>query len=277
MWEGLIKYYDNLVAAGKPVCPVAHTYITCHIGVLLDMDGNFLCAQVPEVRSELIPVPCTVQSEARTSGIAPHLLSDNIAYVADFPGYEERHKAYMEQLGNYVKNVHWDKYANSIYKYTKSGTILNDLKDLLLQIKGMPKHKINIIFCVYGLPNEGADPHWSKYYPSTLSKNGLCCATGEHDYIPAAYPAGILSTSGNERLFLEGFPVGYIASQKIIHALQYTLYGRQNADRVEIEYTLKNFSSGEMGEKEFIQWLEGKYPGRSEELYNNIITGNSGN
>lgn len=272
MFEGLIKYYNNLIDADKPVCPIAHTYLTCHVGILLDIDGKFLCAQIPEVSGELIPVPCTIQSGARTSGIAPHLLSDNIAYVADMPRYEERHRAYIEQLKDYVSLVPDDKYANSIYKYTKSGTILDDLKDLLPKIKKIPSYKINIIFCVYGLPNEGADLQWTKYYLSTLPQNGVCCVTGKRDHIPASYPAGILSQSGNERLFLEDFPVGYIASQKIIHALQYMLYAAQNVDRVETEYYLKLYITKKITDEELINWISKKYPMADRKKVLNLFT-----
>lgn len=266
MFEGLVEYYDKLEERGEKVCPVAHTYLSCHIGVLLDKNGGFLCAKIPDVSAELIPVPCTIQSGARTSGPAPHLLSDNLAYVAKMNGYKERHKLYIDQLKEYVESVPEDEYAQSIYKYTKSGTILNDLKDILPKIKKLPQYKINIIFCVYGLPNEGSDLLWTKYYLPKLPKNGICCVTGARDYIPSAYPAGILSPSGNERLFLDDAPVGYIASQKIIHVLQYMLYGQKNADRVEAEYHIKRYMQGSETEENFINWIEGKYQGHSENV-----------
>ena len=34
-WEELVELYDKLEEAGKPVCPIAHTYITAHIAVLI--------------------------------------------------------------------------------------------------------------------------------------------------------------------------------------------------------------------------------------------------
>lgn len=33
-WGELIELYDKLEAGGKPVCPIAHTYITAHIAIL---------------------------------------------------------------------------------------------------------------------------------------------------------------------------------------------------------------------------------------------------
>ena len=75
-WEELIKLYDKLVDDGKPVCPVAHTYLTAHVGVLIDKNGNFLAAMKTQAQGELVAVPCTIESEGRTNNIAPHLLSD---------------------------------------------------------------------------------------------------------------------------------------------------------------------------------------------------------
>ena len=102
MWEGLIKYYDNLEKNNKPVCPIAHTYISAHIGVLIDKAGNFLVAMAPEVRGELATIPCTIESEGRTCNIAPHLLSDQLQYVGIVPGQEKKHEAYLAQLQEYV-------------------------------------------------------------------------------------------------------------------------------------------------------------------------------
>lgn len=266
MWEGLIKYYDNLVADGKPVCPVAHTYISCNIGVLLDMQGNFLCAQIPEIQGELIPVPCTVQSGSRTSGASPHLLSDKLSYITKMKKYEKRHKAYVDQLQNYIAKVKDDLYASAVYNYIIKESVLDDLDKFISKFNKFPKENINIVFCVYDLQNEGIDLKWTEYYLSTLPKNGICCATGQRDYIPSSYPAGVLAPGGKERLFLDGYPVGYVASQKIIHAIQYMSFAKKNSERAEIEYNLKNYFRGDIDTDEFLAWAEKEYPGSSERL-----------
>ena len=105
-WEALIRYYDNV----PEVCPIAHTYITPRIAVLLSQEGKFLCAAPVEIK-ELVAVPCTWESEARSSNNAPHLISDNLTYVIDVPTYEVRHEKYMEQLGRYIEAVPNDIYA----------------------------------------------------------------------------------------------------------------------------------------------------------------------
>lgn len=276
MWDayrGLIRYYDNLVNAGEPVCPIAHTYITCHIGVLIDSDGVFLCAKAPDVKGELVPVPCTAKSETRTSNIAPHLLHDNLSYVADYaPKYKKRHDAYIQRLEHYVNNCPDDLYAKAIYKYVSKNTLVDDIKDVLNEYDVHTRDKLNILFCVYGMDNEGADKHWSEWYPKQLKPNGICCITGKRDYIPDSYPKCITSASGTEVLFDNGSQVGYIATQKIIHTIQYLVYGKQNRERVEAEEKLQAFFNQKITAEELEAWVLEKHPGKWDKV-KNIIYG----
>ena len=230
-WEGLINLYDRY----DDICPIAHTYITAHIGVLVDKDGDFLCAKDVSKVHELVPVPCTVASEPRTSNVAPHLLSDNLAYVCEYPGYKERHELYMEQLQRYVSCKLDDAYAKAIYAYALKGTLLTDIDDILSLEWHVPKHKINILFVVYGLPNEGRDDLWTDYYLKTLPQNGICSISGVKDHIPESYPARLISQDGMERMFMSDSGVGYVASQKICHALQWLTYGRNNKRSVILD------------------------------------------
>ena len=268
-FEELVKLYDKLEADKKPVCPVAHTYISAHIGVLIDKDGNFLIAKEPEIKGELVAVPCTIESEGRTSGTAPHLLSDNLSYVCKYPGKEGRYKAYIKQLSNYIKECPGDEYAKAIYQYTFNCSLMQDIKDILDNIKTLiPKDKINIIFCVYGCKNEGQDLIWPDYYVNdVLRVNGICSVSGEPDHIPHSYPPYILTPNGKERLFLGGCSVGYVSAQKIVHALQYITYGAKNAERVEAEYNIKSYIKGEMSKAGFKDWVNDKYP----EKWDNFI------
>lgn len=228
MWESLIKLYDN---CAEKMCPIAHTYLTAGVGILLDMKGNFLCAKEVTDMHELIAVPCTIESGGRTSGISPHLISDNLSYVGNLSGYGKRYDAYVEQLRSYTYNVH-DVYARAVYRYVKKGTVMDDVSDIIPKDFKLPLKSINVIFAVYGLPNEGVDLLWTDYYVNRLPKTGRCALTGELDYIPSTYPASILSAGDNSKLFMDGCGVGYIASQKIIHALQWNAYVKYNKKEV---------------------------------------------
>lgn len=269
-WEELIELYDKLEADGKPVCPIAHTYITAHIAILIDKSGNFLAAMNPEVKGELVAVPCTVESEARTSNVAPHLISDQIQYVVEFPQYEDKHKKYLEQLENYLKNNPIDLYAKAVYRYTLKGTLMDDIKNLLSEKENIRQK--NIVFAVYGIETDGRDPLWTDYYTTkVLRPNGICSITGKPDYIPGSYPRDILAPGDRARLFitrenpLDDYPKnapGYIASQKAIHALQYMIYGADNVERVEAEYNILHYVRGETEREDLKKWVDDKYPGK---------------
>ena len=271
-WEELVKLYDKLEADGKPVCPIAHTYITAHIAILVDKNGNFLAAMIPEVKGELVAVPCTIESEGRTNNIAPHLISDQIQYVSEFPHYEDKYQKYMDQLGNYVDRNPYDIYANAIYKYTSKGTLMDDIDGLLIGDKDVRQK--NVIFAVYGMNTEGRDLMWTKYYINdVLPVNGICSITGQPDHIPSSYPRDILAPGDRARLFisregpLDNYPKnapGYIASQKAIHALQYMIYGADNLERVNAEYNILHYMKGEMKASELKKWIDEKYPGKWE-------------
>lgn len=274
-WEELVKLYDKLELDGKPVCPIAHTYITAHIAVLVDKSGNFLAAMEPAVKGELVAVPCTIESEGRTSNIAPHLISDQLQYVADFPSKKAKHKAYIEQLKNYINNKKTDIYAKSVYNYVSKNTVLDDIRHIIPHGKQMPTEKINIVFAVYGLPeNDGKDLDWAEYYTThVLPINGMCSITGKPDHIPQTYPRNILTPNDYSRLFmtrenpLDDYPQnapGYIASQKVIHVLQYMIYGKNNIDRVDAEYHIMHYMSGDISKNDLKEWTDKKHPGKWE-------------
>lgn len=138
-WAKLMKLYDKLRAAGKPVCPIAHTYISANIAILLDKDGNFLAAMRPPVHGEVVAVPCTIKSEGRTCNVAPHLISDQIKYIADRPGQSAKNKAYIKQLKNYIYNNSNDIYAKAVYNYVIKNTVMDDIKEV------MPKNVFGVI------------------------------------------------------------------------------------------------------------------------------------
>lgn len=262
VFPGLIRYYDDLIKKNENVCPIAHTYISVHIGILIDKNGNFLCAMRPEIR-ELVPVPCTIESETRTSNIAPHLLHDNLCYVANYSEkFKERHKAYVKQLENYVNNCPYDLYASAILKYVLKDQLIDDIKEIIPEKLKIPEEKLNVVFAVYGMKNEGIDLKWTDYYTSTLKVNGLCYITGNMDHIPKTYPKNILSTSGREALLFKGSHVGYIASQKIIHTLQYLIYAKESQEKTVAEYQLQRFFDGYISEDELRDWIEKNYPGK---------------
>ena len=228
VWEEVLKQYEMLGV--ENIIPVSHIRIKPDIGVLLDDNGNFVGAAI--ITNERCSIPCTIDSESRTSGTTPHPIHDNMTYICgEYPAYEKRHDAYMKQLQNYIENVD-DTLAKSVYRYLKKGTIRLDIENLTKQIESISEEKVMVVFATLS-HRDTISRKWTEYYTSTLEKNGICGITGEKDHIPDKYPKGIRNPSDQTKLFIsnprkmDSIPTtvpGYIASQKIIHTLQFMIY-----------------------------------------------------
>lgn len=219
IWHDLIETYDKQRET-RHICPIAHTQIIAHIGVMLDEDSNILAAA--KIRQSIF-APCTAKSECRSNNIAPHLVHDNASYVSNIK--PERHVAYMEQLSEYVADT-GDRFCKTVLGYLQKETISDDLQDLA-DLKSNPR--LVITFGIKGWQEETISRSWTGYYLERLPKNGICAITGEPDYIPDAYPGNIRHKSDMAKLFcvntdsMSSMPQsrpGYIASQKIIHTMQ---------------------------------------------------------
>lgn len=225
-WIELLETYEkiNKEAPGS-VTPIAHTKVNADIGVLLSDDGHFCGAmQITGIRET---IPCTIDSESRTSDTSPHPIHDNITYLAQNSKYSARHIAYMGQLSKYVQNTS-DPLATAVYNYLRRGTLLDDISELLKIVPNPEK-----AFVIFTTKNHKSCPAWTDYHLSTLPINGICSITGNPDHIPAKYPRDIRFPGDKARLFqastkevdgiVQAAP-GYIATQKIIHTLQALIY-----------------------------------------------------
>lgn len=230
MYEELLDLYRKLEPLNI-VAPPAHTIITPKIGVLLGLHGNLMGAMYI---NETAIVPCTEQSECRTSNIAPHLIHDNLSYVGNMPGYEQRFSAYMSQLHDYINHVE-DSLAKAVYKHLNDGNglLMAELKPLLDCIP-VPAERISVVFGIPGMKTT-INHDWTKYYVNSLPINGMCSITGEPDHIPDSYPSNIRNQGDMAKLFqrstkntimgMQKCSPGYIASQKICHVLQWLSTG----------------------------------------------------
>lgn len=219
IWQDLIETYDTQCET-RHICPIAHTQIIANIGIMLDEQSHILAAA--KIRQSIF-APCTAKSECRSSNIAPHLVHDNASYVANIN--PDRHRAYMEQLGNYIYDT-GDIFCRIVLKYLQKDTICQDLGNLV-DLESNPMTVIT--FGIKGWKEDTQSPMWTKRYLAKLPKNGICAITGKPDFIPDSYPGNIRFPSDMARLFcskpdkLDSMPqlrAGYVSSQKIIHTLQ---------------------------------------------------------
>lgn len=229
IWHSLLETYENNKDCAD-IAPIAHTKIKANIGILIDSIGIFrMAAEIPAITTIVL---CTAESECRSSNIAPHPIHDNLSYVGNIDGYEKRHEVYMQQLHDYAFETDC-LYAKAIYRYLKNGTMMDDISEIIEKTKKQDIKSMNVVFCVYGIKEDGIDLDCTKYYVSKLPKTGTCMITGELDYIPKAYPVvkrnskdltRLIIAEPNEKIdkgrWSSEFLPGYIASQKILHTLQ---------------------------------------------------------
>lgn len=220
IWHDLIQTYDNRSNTGS-ICPIAHTKIIAHIGIMLNETSDIMAAT--KIKQSIF-APCTARSECRSSNIAPHLIHDKVSYVTNID--TERHDAYMEQLDTYVRNCPNDTLAKCVLNYLARDTVCRDL-ECLVDLKS--NQNLVVTFGVKSYKENTVDYRWTKYHLAQLPKNGICAITGEADHIPDSYPGNIRFPGDMAKLFctkqdkLDSMPqlrAGYIASQKIIHTIQ---------------------------------------------------------
>ena len=119
-WKEILDIYERMGV--ENIIPIAHTRIKPNIKVLLDESGNFVGATLNE--QDRFTIPCTIESESRTSGCAPHPIHDNMQYLCNEyndPKCKEKNESYMKQLGEYIEEVD-DELAKSVYKISRKRT-----------------------------------------------------------------------------------------------------------------------------------------------------------
>ncbi|MCD8391225.1 MAG: type I-C CRISPR-associated protein Cas8c/Csd1, partial [Firmicutes bacterium] len=133
-YENLKNETDLLRRCTVPLLPLSHTIQAAHVEMLIGADGELLTAyEVPKADAQTI-VPCTEDSASRSSGIAPHMLYDNLKYIAgdaylydEKKGKKENYEAYCKQLKEWCDYESCPEDVRAIYKYVSQGTVIEDL------------------------------------------------------------------------------------------------------------------------------------------------------
>lgn len=108
---------------GEPLVllPIFHSTVTAQITVTINQNGDFLHAEPVAEEDKITIIPVTEKSAARTAGVEPHPLCDNLKYLAgDYQEYvisdkgkdfSVNHRLYMDVL---------EKWAASPFAHKKS-------------------------------------------------------------------------------------------------------------------------------------------------------------
>ena len=221
-----------------PLLPIAHTTQKAQIELIIDGDGNFKAATVVPKSDDRTIIPCTEKSAGRTSGEAPHPLSDKLQYVAidyvKFGGSKKPYfNSYITQLEEWCKSEFAHPKAIAVLKYVKKGTVVKDLVNFQVLIpdeKGMllskwDKKKDGNVPKIFQIPNLNQEDAfirwvveiegnleaktwrdqelwdgWIQYYISIKKQKSLCYVTGEAKLISEQHPAKIQNDADKAKL-----------------------------------------------------------------------------
>lgn len=213
--------------------PLAHMNANAQIEVTLGEAGEFVSARKVDKTDAVILIPVTEGSAGRSSGIAPHALSDTLSYIAgDFERYceseklkknaKEKFKRYIEQLANWRDSAYTHEKVNAIYQYLSEKTMIYDLIGTGIitlaesgmfddkKVSGQPYEKALVRFrvlCADGEQNENAWEDSSlieAYTEYFLSKQGtvddICYLSGKRQARAENHPKGIVAADYGAKL-----------------------------------------------------------------------------
>ena len=126
---GVIEYRGDIPYV---LLPPFHTTVTAQITVTIDQNGNFMRAELVAQDDKMTIIPVTEKSGSRTAGKEPHLLCDNLRYLAgDYKDYYKDdgvcNELYMSQIEKWEKSTYSHEKVKAIYLYLKKATLIKDL------------------------------------------------------------------------------------------------------------------------------------------------------
>ncbi len=221
-----------------PLLPICHSTQKAQIEIVIDENGSFKRAKViPKDEARTI-IPCTEKSGGRTSGEAPHPLSDKLQYIAKdywkWGGKKDSYfESYLAQLEEWCNSEFSDPKILAINRYVKRGNIISDLVDnqilfaeknnLLLKKwdKSRGEKTPEIFEIVTGSQEEAfirwiveipgiLEPKvwrdkllwdkWIHFYSTKKSEKSFCYVTGEEDSPADQHPAKLRNDGDKAKL-----------------------------------------------------------------------------
>ncbi len=240
----LYKTYERNIGKGQEsdigLTPVAHMNANAQFEITLDREGSFLSAEIIGKEDSATLIPVTEASAGRSSGIAPHALSDMLPYIAgDFSEYcenekqrnnaEEKFEAYITKLKKWEESEEVHPKVKAIYSYVSRKIMISDLiKAGFIEltdegifekkkISGQPYDKVIVRFRI--VDEEQEDCTWkdvsllesyiSYYLKGQQGRKDVCYYTGEETTISANHPKGIVASDYGAKLMSANDGQGY--------------------------------------------------------------------
>lgn len=204
---------DNKGEDPPALMPVSHVEREVHIEVSVDMQGNFVRAELFRQKTRRL-IPATEDSAGLTSNVAPHPLADEIKYCAQ--DYAERkdtdphYDLYINQLREWCESPYGHPLARAVYAYLCRGSLVHDLIEEGVLEEDASGHKVLVgsFISDYGKAlvvwrvidadepdlskNRELQQAWISYDKSRKEKTGLCMVRGEQNVpVAAKHPRDI--------------------------------------------------------------------------------------
>ncbi len=242
----LYKTYENNIGKNQQddvtLTPLAHMDANAQIEVTLDEDGNFCGAQKIDKANAVTLIPVTVASAGRSSGFAPHMLSDTLSYVAgDFKKYcqdeksvknaEEKFQLYLIQLNAWHQSAYRHPKVEAVYKYLSKQVLISDLIKAGIvtlteegffdngKISGQTYEKSLVRFRVLSMEEIQEEGTWedstlidayTDYFLSNQNgKEDICYMTGKMQPRTENHPKGIIAANYGAKLVSANDNQGY--------------------------------------------------------------------
>jgi CRISPR-associated protein Csd1 len=253
----LYDTYENNIGiekkSGVVMTPIAHMNVNAHLEITIDMDGNFIAVSKVDKEDANTLIPVTESSAGRSSGKAPHILSDTLSYIAgDFGDYcekekdkknaEEKFEKYIEQLKKWTFSDYTNPKVQAIYKYLSKRILVSDMvkagiitqkDDKFLddkKISGQAYEKVMVRFRVLDGDKSPTDCTWNDtaliraYTDYFLSEqNGqkdICYLTGRIGVRTDNHPKGIVDANYGAKLISANDNQGYTYRGRFLNADQ---------------------------------------------------------
>lgn len=294
MKQLVATYENNIGRQGKAevqITPIAHMYANAQIEIILDADGNFKNAtSAIEKDKAATLIPVTEASAGRSSGAAPHPLSDTLSYIAgDYAAYcksekekrsaECKFQLYRENLKKWAESQYSHPKVKAVYQYLSQKETISDLIKAGLiglkedgtfeeqKINGQPYEKALVRFKVQGDGQE-TDCTWedsslikayTRYYlEAQPGKKDICYFQGEERAISVNHPKGIVASDYGAKLVSANDNQGYTYRGRFQNAEQACALSYEASQKVHSALTWlakkQGVSIGKKDKRTFICW-----------------------
>jgi len=290
----LLQTYDsNIHMAGKAdgkatLSLVAHMTANAQLEITIDGEGNFVRADPVGDGDSTTIIPVTESSAARSSGVAPHPLCDQLPYISgDFTDYladkkeieksKEKFEKYFTALEAWALSDFSHPKVQAIYKYIQKKRVMSDLIQAEIvqldengklsnkKINGKEYAKVLVRFNVLGDMPTGTwqDPTlfevYSNYY--TYNQQGIkdiCFITGRTSTVSENHPKGIIASNYGAKLISSNDSSNFVYRGRFETPTEAHFIGYEATQKAHAALTWlaakQGFSVGKKERRTFICW-----------------------